>query len=689
MVRLVVGGIALVAALGSLAQAQTSYPMITHISPVAIQRGKSVEITVEGKMNFAGAHTMLIEGTGVSGERVAPDPKAKIDPAVQPANVKWKVTAAADAPLGVREFRLATSLGISTLGQLLIADDPVVLESADNDTVARAQTIAVPCVVSGRIEAVEDVDTFHFKGRAGQTIVCEVFCARIEDKIHDLQKHADPLVALYDDEGRELTASDDAVFADPRFSFTLKRDGDYIIQIRDAKYDGDPRWVYALAVTDRPYVTQMYPLALNPNVRSSVEPVGSARIAYRKMDVATPERPGIHAVQLSFNDIRTNPTACVVTPLPLSEEQEPNDTAKNANPLAIPGGVNGRVGRKWDLDHFRFKASKGKAIKFEIYSRRFGTILNSSLDSMIDVLNASGAVIASNDDANGKDSLLVFTPPADGDYVLRVRDLHSRGGDNFGYFLEADFARPDFALKCDPSKAMIGPGGHAAWFVQATRLNGFIGPIDVRVSGLPPSVTVNKLTIPPTMTQGLLVLSASPNATKPIGFMASVIGSAEVESEGKSTTIERTAIAVEEIYNPGGGRGRFDVNTQAVAITEPTDILAVRATPDRLTLKPGQEVKIDVEIERRKDFDKVVNIDVPLRHLGVVHGLSLPPGVTMVDGKSKTLLGQGTKGHITLKVDPSAAAIEDVPISVVANVSINFVVKVGYSSPPILISVRE
>src|SRR5262245_809756 len=52
--------------------AQTSYPMITHCTPVAVQRGTTTEVTVEGQMNFAGVYKVLFEGVGVSGE-VTPD----------------------------------------------------------------------------------------------------------------------------------------------------------------------------------------------------------------------------------------------------------------------------------------------------------------------------------------------------------------------------------------------------------------------------------------------------------------------------------------------------------------------------------------------------------------------------------------------------------------------------------------
>ena len=47
------------------AQAQTSFPMITHTSPVAVQRGTTAEVTVEGQMTFHGAYDVLIAGGGI------------------------------------------------------------------------------------------------------------------------------------------------------------------------------------------------------------------------------------------------------------------------------------------------------------------------------------------------------------------------------------------------------------------------------------------------------------------------------------------------------------------------------------------------------------------------------------------------------------------------------------------------
>ncbi len=677
--------------------AQTSYPMITYVTPVAVQRGKTVEVTVEGQMNFAAVYKALFEGTGITAEVVGAAPRPAAGAMPQVRSCKLRLTVAPDAVPGVREFRVASALGVSSIGQLLVCDVPVLQESGNNNTLQQANQAPVPGVISGRIEAAEDVDYFRFRAVEGQTFTFEVLCARLQDKIHDLQKHADPMLSLYDSEGRELAANDDFYFADPQLTYTFRKSGDYYIQVRDSKYDGDPRWVYALKISDHPQATHIYPMAANPGQAVEVEPVGSLALKQPRVALVAPKSLGLQAVQLSSGlppevsgvpGSTPDPVPLLVSPLPQVLEVEPNDTPQTAQRVSLPCGINGRIGKPRDLDHFVFKGTKDKAVRLEVHARRFGTLLTSHLDSMLEVLDAKGKVLAGNDDANGKDSALVFTPPADGDYILRIRDLNGKGGPTFLYYLEADLAQPDFTLRCDSDKAMIGPGTSTAWFLQVDRLNGFTGPVQVEVKGLPRGVKVNPLTIPASMTQGILVLTAEPGAELDAANVE-VIGQAAVTINGKEQQLQRRATPLQEIYFPGGGRGVFPVNLHTVGVTEKSDILAVEVTPTEVVLKPGQEVRLEVTLKRRPDYDKGVSLDILLRHLGRIFGNPLPPGVTIVEGKSKTLLGNASKGHIVLRAAPDAAEVEKVPISVLAHVSVNFVVKVSYSSPAILLSVRK
>jgi hypothetical protein len=674
----------------AMVEAQTSYPMITYTAPVAVQRGKTTEVTVEGQQNFFGVYQALFEGNGIGVEIVGP-PAAKTTPAQRPVvkSVKLKLAVAADAALGVRELRVASPLGISSVGQLVVVDDPVVSEGSVNNTLAQAQAITLPCVVAGRLEAVEDVDFFKFEAQAGQTVSFELCCARLQDKIHDLQKHAKPMLSLYDADGRELAANDHFYFADPLLSYTVSKTGAYYVQIRESTYDGDARWVYALMATHRPYASHVYPMAGNPGQTIDVEPIGSAKLVTPKAKLQVPARQGIQQIQLDIGGIKTNPATFIVSTLPQVLEAEGNDVPEKGTRVTLPCGINGRIDKKRDLDHYSFAAKKGQAIRFEVKARRFGTLLNSSVHAVLDVMNLKGVVLAGNDTTHGQEASLAFTPAADGDYVLRVRDLNSKGGDSFVYYVEADWARPDFTLRCDPDKAMIGPGTSAAWFVHVVRANGFTGPVQVDVQGLPKDMTASPLTIPPSMTQGMIVLTASPNATLTAANVE-VVGTAKVKMpDGKEETLVRPATANQEIYSPGGGRAKFDVNLHSVALTEPSDILKVDVSKTEITLKPGEEVKIDVTIQRRPDYDKGLSLDILHQHLNQQFGNPLPPGVTIVTGKSKTLLGTTSKGHIVLKAAANAEPIDNVPISVLAHVSINFVVKISYSSPPIRVTVKK
>lgn len=672
--------------------AQTSYPMLTHAYPVAVQRGKTTEIVVESQQSLFGAYKVLLEGDKVQAEIIA-EPPPKDNPPAKPnvRSVKLKITPDADAQLGVREFRIATSMGLSSVGQLVIVDDPVVSETANNNTPDKATPLTLPCVACGKIEAAEDVDWFKFHAEAGQVVTFEVRCARIQDKIHDLQKHADPLLTLCDAAGHELTSNDDGSFADPLCSYRFEKSGDYLLQMRDSTYDGDPRWVYAIQITNRPYVSHVYPLAIAAGQTAEVEPVGSAKQMQPKVKVSVPASAARGPCQVTpeLGEQKTNPVTMLVTTLPLVQETEPNDQPDQATRIAIPSCINGRIGAKRDLDHYVFTAKKGLSIRFEVKARRFGTGLVSGLDASLDVLDPKGNVLMTGDDISPaiKDASVVFNPPADGDYLLRVRDLLSKGGEQFVYAVEAEPVVPDFTVRCDGDKAMIGPGTSAAWYVHVTRINGFAGPVTIEVKGLPKGVKASPLVIPATMTQGLLVLSADADAPQD-AVNIEVLGSATIKSaEGREETLIRRVTPNQEIYSPGGGRARFDVNLHSVAVTDPSDIELVEVTPKMISLKPGEEVKLAVKLKRRKDYEGPVTLDVKLRHLGTVFGDPLPPGVTMDDDKSKTLLGKASEGHIILKAAANAAPIENVPISVVANVSINFVVKVAYSSEPIPVTV--
>ena len=185
------------------------------------------------------------------------------------------------------------------------------------------------------------------------------------------------------------------------------------------------------------------------------------------------------------------------------------------------------------------------------------------------------------------------------------------------------------------------------------------------------------------MTEGVIVVSADRQA-KHAAALVDLAGTARVATG----PIVRRAKPMEEIYMPGGGRGHFPVDTLALAITDPSDV-GIEASPGEIVLAPGESAAIDVSVTRNARYTQGVNLAIVLQHLGGVHGNPLPPGVTVKEGGSKTLLGpKETKGKIILQAAPNAMACDKVPIAVMGHVSINFVVKTAFASKPILVTVR-
>lgn len=670
--------------------AQTSYPMLTQVFPAGVQRGTTTEVTVSGVHSFAGVYKVLFEGEGLSAEVVPPAP-VKADGAKpaepKPAgarnaldSVTLKVTAAPDAPVGVRELRVATPRGVSSTGLIVVGDEPEIREVEPNDAPASAQRVTLPVTINGRIQTAEDVDQYRFTARAGEEITSSVLAARLEDRIHDLQEHIDPLLVLRDSAGRELARADDTYGADPLLIHRFDRDGEYVLEIRDVRYQGNPNWVYRLTLTRRPWVTAALPMAARRGETAELRLIGANLGAAPMVAWTVPadSSPGMREVQLREGSALTNPVPLLVSDLP--ERLEPEGDTPAARRISIPCGVSGRISQENEVDRYPFHAAKGLALVFEVEARRYG----SALDSFLSVVDAGGKELASNDDAVGKDSRLDWTAPADGEYAVLVRDLNGRGGPEYVYHLVARPAQPDFSLECDGDKAQIGPGGGTAWYVRLTRTGGFDGEVTLSVPGRPAGVNAICGTIPAGMPQGCIILTAGPDA-KIDAHNVQVVGAASLKLPGgATTTVTRIATALEEIYTPGGGRGRFPVTMQTVSVTEPQDI-TVTAAPERVTLAPGGTARIEVTVQRRPEYTKGVTLDLLLRHLGSVYGNPLPPGVTLDEAASKTLLGEKeTKGVLVLKATPDATPVRELPIAALGQVSINFVVKISYAAPVFL-----
>jgi hypothetical protein len=96
-----------------------------------------------------------------------------------------------------------------------------------------------------------------------------------------------------------------------------------------------------------------------------------------------------------------------------------------------------------------------------------------------------------NDDASnrqaGSDSILSFTAPYAGRFILRISDARGLGSNSSFYTLQARTAKPDFQLKIPAGKSpSVSPGSGREFTVAVDRMDGFEGPVTVNCVNLPP-----------------------------------------------------------------------------------------------------------------------------------------------------------------------------------------------------------
>ena len=675
------------------AHAQQAYPMLMSIEPVAAQVGQTSEHMLKSRYSMDGAYRVLVSGEGVTGEVV---PQTGTEPPKLPQqSLQVKFTVAPDALPGVRDVRIATPRGVSTVAQLVIAHDPIFKEPADNDLPVTAPAVTLPATLCGRLEKAEDVDLYKFSAKAGQAFCFAVRCMNLQDRIHDLQNHADPILTLRSATGATIAASDNVFGADPFLCHTFAADGDYLVEIRDVRYTGNEHWQYAIEATARPFVRTIFPFAFSPEATShAAAPIGAgfAEGTLAKIEFPASTPPGIRTLRVKLEGQSDLSVSGIVDAGPFeTESAAPNETADAAQGVAVPAGIQGVIDRPSDVDCFGFDAKKGEAFTFEVFARRAG----SALDSHLRLLDATGKQIQLNDDLrdgkrNYPDSRIEnWVAPADGKYVLEVRDLNLRGGKEFVYYLKAIRATQDFKLFADTDKTLLTPGTSGVIYVRAERKNGFDGEIRLQVDGLPPGVTATAGKIlGGANVDGCVVLTADPTA-KPDAGNIQIRGVAQVKDAGGQPREHVVPAAIyQEIYQPGGGRGHWPVESHAVSIGAPGDILEVKVSQPEVTLKPGGSVTLDVEIKRAPGFDKNVLLEVQYMHLSSIFGDSLPKGVTVDGANSSALLtGGASQGKITLKAAADTKSAERQVFAVMANVSLNFVMKATYASSPLTITI--
>lgn len=150
---------------------------------------------------------------------------------------------------------------------------------------------------------------------------------------------------------------------------------------------------------------------------------------------------GRHPVRLRTASGHSNLLTLHIGTLVETTEQEPNNTTGEATDLEMNSVVSGTV-TDGDADCFRVKLEKDERLSVEVEGLRLG---RTEFDSQVDIFGPDGRLLAEADDTKPTyhDPATSLVAPADGDYVVRLRESTLRGNGNCEYRLHVgNFPRP-------------------------------------------------------------------------------------------------------------------------------------------------------------------------------------------------------------------------------------------------------
>jgi hypothetical protein len=537
--------------------------------PLGVQRGQTIELNLTGT-NLADPTALW---TSFPAKATFP---TDMNNGKDAAKLRVKLEVPADAPTGFHSIRLATKHGMSNARIFCVDELPQVEAAADSKSREKAQTVPVPGVVVGKIEA-ESSDFVKVSLKPGQRVTFDVLGRRLGSQL-------DPMVRLFDAKtGREMPGhySDDepGLQSDARLTRTFPSGGDLVVEVRDTRHLGGADYFYRLRIADVPAAMTAFPVAVRRGAKATINFSGRHVEGVPPVEVAMPaDKPAVQVAPKGQGPAGW-PVPVYASDLDESVETEPNNEPAKANRLTLPCGLTARFLDKGDADHFVFPAKKG--VKYAIVAETYGIL--SPAEVYLIVKDAKGADLAKSNPQNTP-ARIDFTAPADGDFTIHAEHLNYLFGPTEVYHLTVREAGPNFDVQLQLDRCALAPGETTLIPVAPPARRDFTGPIELSVVGHPGfsgSVTVPNAPAPPANQPAppIAFLPLTCKADVPQGaYSLRVVAKASIN--GKDVTEDAT---VTDVVKPGLSNLPFPpremLSSIAVAVTDkPLFALAVKVS---------------------------------------------------------------------------------------------------------------
>jgi hypothetical protein len=243
-----------------------------------------------------------------------------------------------------------------------------------------------------------------------------------------------------------------------------------------------------------------------------------------------------------------------------------------------------------------------------------------------------------DDDARrtgGKDSVLHFTAPKDGNYLVRVSDTRDFGGKDHTYELRLRPTIENFSVTLASGAApSVSPGSGREFMLKADRQDEFEGPITVEFADLPPGFTTSSPIIieaGQTIAHGAIYAAAdAPEPTKENASRSKMIMTAQT----RQGLVRHESKAFGEIKRGGAAKVTVEILPD-----EGTPV--IRNVPDQpleIAIQPGQTITAKVRATRH-DFKDRIELGKEDSGRNLPHGIYVDNlglnGLLVVEGETE------------------------------------------------------
>lgn len=155
---------------------------------------------------------------------------------------------------------------------------------------------------------------------------------------------------------------------------------------------------------------------------------------------------GLHELRVVGRWGISNPRAFAVSELQEVKEAEPNDTPETAQAIEPETVVNGQSDKPADLDWYKVRLPAGKRVVIQCAAEQ----IDSRINPLLTLSDPAGKILAVSSAYSGRHALIDFTPPAEAEYRVQVREFTYQGSAvDFVYRLtvssgpQIEYALPD------------------------------------------------------------------------------------------------------------------------------------------------------------------------------------------------------------------------------------------------------